>query len=68
MMNKKEFRVASNIKATDDEKMIVEGYALRFDTLSNDLGGFVETISPQALKKADLSACLLKNEPTSYVK
>ncbi|MCG2355693.1 HK97 family phage prohead protease [Staphylococcus epidermidis] len=43
------------INAVDDDKMIVEGYALRFNTLSNDLGGFVETISPEALKEADLS-------------
>lgn len=68
-MNKKEFRVASNIKATDDKKMIVEGYALRFDTLSNDLGGFVETISPQALKDTDLSdvRCLIDHDSSKVL-
>lgn len=69
MMNKKEFRTVENIKATDDEKMIVEGYALRFNTLSNDLGGFVETISPQALKDADLSdvRCLIDHDSSKVL-
>ena len=68
-MNKKEYRVASNIKATDDEKMTVEGYALRFDTLSNDLGGFIETISPQALKDTDLSdvRCLIDHDSSKVL-
>ena len=54
-MSNREIRAMETIKAVDDEQMIVEGYALRFNTLSNDLGGFVETISPEALKEADLS-------------
>lgn len=54
-MNNKEIRAMETVKAVDDEQMIVEGYALRFNTLSNDLGGFVEEISPEALKDADLS-------------
>ena len=55
MSKQKEIRAIETIKATDDEQMIVEGYALRFNKLSNDLGGFVEEISPEALKEADLS-------------
>ncbi|MDN6160121.1 MAG: HK97 family phage prohead protease [Staphylococcus equorum] len=49
--------------------MIVEGYALRFNTLSNDLGGFVETISPQALKDADLSdvRCLIDHDSSKVL-
>lgn len=68
-MNKREFRAVETIKATDDEKMIVEGYALRFNTLSNDLGGFVETISPQALKDADLSdvRCLIDHDSSKVL-
>ncbi|WP_337227970.1 HK97 family phage prohead protease [Staphylococcus succinus] len=68
-MNKKEFRAVETIKATDDEKMIVEGYALRFNTLSNDLGGFVETISPQALRDADLSdvRCLIDHDASKVL-
>ncbi|KTW22495.1 hypothetical protein NS341_07530 [Staphylococcus xylosus] len=54
-MSNREIRAMETIKAVDDEQMIVEGYALRFNTLSNDLGGFVETILPEALKEADLS-------------
>lgn len=57
------------IKAVDDEQMIVEGYALRFNTLSNDLGGFVETISPEALKEADLSdvRCLIDHDSSKVL-
>ncbi|MEA3633684.1 HK97 family phage prohead protease, partial [Acinetobacter baumannii] len=40
-------RVAySQIETTTDEEMVVEGYAIIFDTLSDDLGGFKEIISP----------------------
>src|SRR5699024_7189924 len=55
MSKQKEIRAIETIKATDDEQMTVEGYELRFNKLSNDLGGFVEEISPEALKEADLS-------------
>lgn len=37
------------------ERMIVEGYALKFNTPSRDLGGFVEVIDPKALDNVDLS-------------
>ncbi|MDG0843375.1 HK97 family phage prohead protease [Staphylococcus equorum] len=49
--------------------MIVEGYALRFNTLSNDLGGFVETISPQALKDTDLTdvRCLIDHDSSKVL-
>lgn len=68
-MSNKEIRAMETIKATDDEKMIVEGYALRFNTLSNDLGGFVETISPEALKEADLSdvRCLIDHDSSKVL-
>src|SRR5699024_12777656 len=32
-----------------------EGYALKFDTWSEDLGGFKETIQREALKETDMS-------------
>lgn len=38
-----------------ESKMIIEGYALKFDTPSRDMGGFVEVIDPKALDKVDLS-------------
>lgn len=68
-MNNIELRSTETIKAVDNEKMIVEGYALRFNTLSNDLGGFVETISPQALEDADLSdvRCLIDHDPSKVL-
>ncbi|WP_323713009.1 HK97 family phage prohead protease [Mammaliicoccus sciuri] len=68
-MNNKEIRAMETIKAVDDEQMIVEGYALRFNTLSNDLGGFVEEISPEALKEADLSdvRCLIDHDSSKVL-
>lgn len=69
LRNNLELRSTETIKAVDNEKMIVEGYALRFNTLSNDLGGFVETISPQALKDADLSdvRCLIDHDSSKVL-
>ncbi|BFL77964.1 MULTISPECIES: HK97 family phage prohead protease [Staphylococcus] len=64
----KEFRTSDNIIAKDDENMIVEGYALKFNRESNLLGEFVEVISPEALRNADLSdvRCLIDHN-SSYV-
>lgn len=69
LRNNIELRSTETIKAVDNEKMIVEGYALRFNTLSNDLGGFVETISPQALKDTDLSdvRCLIDHDSSKVL-
>ena len=36
----------------DNEKNIVSGYALKFNTLSCDLGGYIETIDRQALDES----------------
>lgn len=68
-MSNREIRATETIKVVDNEKMIVEGYALRFNTLSNDLGGFVETISPEALKDADLSdvRCLIDHDSSKVL-
>lgn len=41
-------------KQDDAQEMIVEGYALRFNTWSEDLGRFIETITPDALKNTKL--------------
>lgn len=50
----------------DNDKGIIEGYALTFNSESRDLGGFVETISPTALegvlKRSDVLAVLNHNE------
>ena len=56
-MSNREIRAMEmeTVKAVDDDSMIVEGYAIRFNTWSEDLGGFVETISPEAFTDLDLS-------------
>jgi len=71
MMSEMEFRNADSIVAKDDENMIIEGYALRFNTESNPLGinqKFVETIDSNSLENADLSdvRCLIDHN-SSYV-
>lgn len=70
-MSEMEFRNADSIVAKDDENMIIEGYALRFNTESNPLGinqKFVETIDSNSLENADLSdvRCLIDHN-SSYV-
>lgn len=52
-MNNEMRAIGTDIKATDND-MIVEGYALRFNTWSEDLGKFIETITPEALKNTEL--------------
>mgnify|MGYP001034845383 CR=1 FL=1 len=42
-----------------EETKTVSGYALKFDEPSKDLGGFVEVITPEALKEVDFSNCFL---------
>ena len=55
----KEIRSAvENIELRDDkdsDERFIEGYALRFGTMSEDLGGFKETITREALENTDLS-------------
>jgi len=47
--------IRSNVIATNEEEMIVSGYALKFNSMSEDLGGFKEIISPTALSNVDFS-------------
>lgn len=67
----KEIRVGvvDEVRTNDDEKMVIEGYALKFDTWSEDLGGFKETISKEALKNTDLSdvRCLVDHQPSQII-
>lgn len=52
--------------ATDESKQkVISGYALEFNTLSDDLGGFRETLSPNCLQNTDLSdvRCLFNHDP-----
>lgn len=74
-MKNKEIRLFDNeievrsIQADDEkEKTEIIGYALRFDTESNDLGGFVETIEPTALDQANMNDVVaLFNHNRDYV-
>lgn len=67
----KEIRVGvvDEVRTSDDQKMIIEGYALKFDTWSEDLGGFKETISKEALRNTDLSdvRCLVDHQPSQII-
>lgn len=59
-MSKKEIRtldaeIEIRSEGEEDKKEKIVGYALRFNTESDDLGGFVETIEPHALDGADMS-------------
>lgn len=48
-----EIRALQTLEKTEDN--VVEGYALKFNKESRNLGGFVETISPEALEGVDLT-------------
>lgn len=43
------------VRSSGQSSRVVEGYALKFNTYSQDLGGFVEVIDPRALDETDLS-------------
>lgn len=71
-MKGKEIRNLETIEVRsqeDSDKMVIEGYALKYNTWSEDLGGFVETISPEALDKTDLSdvRCLVDHIPSQII-
>lgn len=53
----------------DDDNMVISGYALKFNTWSDDLGGFIETIAPGALDSTNLSdvRCLVDHDPSKIL-
>lgn len=53
-MENRQIYSSSEVRAlkTEDDKMIVEGYAIVFNSESRDLGGFTEIVSPEALNGA----------------
>ena len=55
MSNQKEIRSLEEVRTSEETDMVVSGYALKWDTWSEDLGGFTETIDKEALKDTDLS-------------
>lgn len=73
-MNKKETRTLISpieLRASDDnsDKRYVVGYALRFNSESENLGGFVEKIEPNALEGADMSdvRALFNHDPSQVL-
>lgn len=46
-------------ESDQSEGKTISGYALKFGQPSKDLGGFVEVITPEALKEVDLSNVFL---------
>lgn len=62
MKNDLEIRALSSVEQIEDN--VVEGYALKFNKESRNLGGFIETISPEALQGVDLSdvRCFLDHD------
>ncbi|MGE7216592.1 HK97 family phage prohead protease [Priestia koreensis] len=59
MSQKQEFRTLEmpvEVRTNEDEnKNYIVGYALKFNSESENLGGFVEKIDPRALESADIS-------------
>lgn len=66
-MKQVEKRSLETVQKTDNN--IVEGYALKFDKPSRDLGGFVEVISRNALENVDLSdvRCFLDHDSSKML-
>jgi HK97 family phage prohead protease len=59
-------KVEKENEAEPTDGKTISGYALKFDHPSKDLGGFVEVITPEALKEVDLSnVFLLQNHDYS---
>lgn len=67
MTKNMEIRALQTLEKSEDN--VVEGYALKFNKESRDLGGFVETISPEALDGVDLTdvRCFLNHDSTKLL-
>lgn len=67
MTKNMEIRALQTLEKSEDN--VVEGYALKFNKESRDLGGFVETISPDALADTDLTdvRCFLDHDSSKLL-
>ncbi|MGP0696611.1 HK97 family phage prohead protease [Listeria monocytogenes] len=66
---KRSIQNATDVQALSDSELRVSGYALKFDTISQDLGGFYETIPASAISKVDLSdvRLLINHDPNKVM-
>src|SRR5699024_7839068 len=65
MTTEKRTMTVTEVRTKEDENdMVISGYALKYDTWSQDLSGFVETIDKRTIDKADLSdvRCLIDHD------
>lgn len=55
--------------SSEDEELYFEGYAIKFDSLSEDLGGFREMVERTALDKTDFSdvRALFNHDPNQIL-
>lgn len=62
-------QTATDMQVLSDTDLKVSGYALKFDTISQDLGGFYETIPASAISKVDLSdvRLLINHDPNKVM-
>ena len=67
MVNKVEKRSLEQVNVSEDN--VVEGYALKFNKESRNLGGFVEVIDKSALDNVDLSdvRCFLDHDSSKLL-
>lgn len=65
----KETRISSIKASTETSENLVEGYALKFNTLSEDLGGFKEVILQNALSETDMTdiRCFLDHDTSKIL-
>lgn len=67
----KRYLETTEVRADADEenKRKITGYALKFGTWSEDLGGFIETIEPSALNETDMSdvRALFDHDPQKII-
>ena len=70
-MNKEIRYIATELRA-DAESRVIEGYAITFNTDSQNLGGFIETIesgavTPELIRKSDIKLLYNHNENSGII-
>ncbi|MEZ0117821.1 UNVERIFIED_ORG: HK97 family phage prohead protease [Heyndrickxia coagulans] len=59
----------AEIRANENDEMIIEGYALKFNSFSQSFGNWREVIAPEALNNCDLSdvRCLFDHDTSKVL-